>query len=780
MKVSKKWLNELVKLNIPYSDLGERFSLMSQEVADVYKLVDVEGLVIGEVLECDKHPEADKLSVCKVNVGEELNIVCGAPNVKKGQKVIVAKVGTKLPELKIKSAKIRGVESNGMICSLNELGIDKGLVDASGIYVLPNDAPVGDDACKYLSLDDEVLELDLTPNRGDLLSMMGVAYDTSALTGQRCSFVDPVLNEIDEKIDVEVKIDTDECMSYYARVIKDVKITDSPEWLKARLIAAGVRPINNVVDITNYVMLYTGQPLHAFDLDKFGSKKVLVRKSKKDEVIVTLDELERKLSDDIVITNGKTPTALGGVMGGFDSEIDEDTKYVLLESATFNPYSVRKTSARLGLRSESSMRFERKVDPNRTKYALNLASQMFQDIANGKVLKGISYVDNNDLNPREIVIDLDFIKKTIGYSYTVEDIRSVFDALDFEYEDDNEVFRVLIPTRRQDIEAKQDLIEEIVRIHGYDKVPLTLASSVAKGALTDKQLTLRKIRSYLEGSGLDEVITYSLVSDTEVNIFQDDKFVRKLKMPMSSERAVMRKSVIKGVLDAVRYNIARRNLNIAFYEIGSIYGKEEEQILVCAFTGMQNELSWRSEAQYADFFYVKGIVEGLFDKLQIDVEYEATTISNFHPGQTAKIIYNNTDIGFIAKLHPKYQLENDLNDTFVVEINLDMISFNYDTIKFEVINKYPEVERDLALVVDKSLPVQRIVEVIQKTIRAGLKDVIIFDLYTGENIGEDEKSVGIKLVFIDKEKTLEASEVQIKVDKVVNKLETELKAKLRE
>ncbi|XMB66101.1 phenylalanine--tRNA ligase subunit beta [Mycoplasmatota bacterium zrk1] len=784
MKVSYKWLNEFVDVDIPYEELGNKFSLMSQEVAGVYSLTDATKIVVGHIISKEKHPDAEKLSVCQVDVGHPVQIVCGAPNVETGQKVIVALVGAVLAGFKIKKAKIRGVESNGMICSLNELGIDKKYVDTSGIYVLPENSKIGSNPLEVLSLDDDVMELDLTPNRGDLLSVMGVAYDTAAILNKELMLKVPQIDEVDEVIDFKIKIETKKCMSYYARVIKNVEIKESPDWLKARLIAAGVRPINNVVDITNYVMLETGQPLHAFDLDKFETREVVVRTANDDEVIKTLDEQERNLLvDDIVITNGKVPTALGGVMGGYNTEIDEQTKYVLLESATFDPISIRKTSSRLDLRSESSMRFERGVDPNRTILALNRASEMFQNLASGKVLSGVSNVENNNLDDKEIKIDLTYVINYVGYNYSVDDIESVFDALNFEYSRDNKSFIVSIPSRRKDLVTKQDLIEEIVRIHGYDKIPLTLPKTVSRGGLTTSQLRRRKIRDLLQGFGMDEVISYSLINKDNLYDFtiEETNYTELLK-PMSIDKSVMRHTPLNGLIDALKHNIARKNKDLSLFEIGSKYLDTEKMAVCGVLSGVQNQLSWKGNYESVDFYYVKGIIESLLSNLDVEVKYakpEKTNV-NFHPGQTAYIYQNNNLIGFIGKLHPKFQALNDMNDTFIFELVLDDIKFQEEINKFEYIQKYPSMERDIAIVVNRDISASLVLDTIKKAEKKLLKDITIFDIYTGENVGESEKSIALKLVFMDKERTLETEEVTERVNKIIKVLEKEINAKLRD
>ncbi len=783
MNISKKWLSDYLDIGVPMKELADKFNAMSQEVADLFMLSDVTNVVVGEVLEKVKHPDADKLSVCKVDVGEITQIVCGAPNVEVGQKVIVALPGAVLPGFKIKKSKIRGVESNGMICSLVELGIDKKFCDSSGIEVLPENAEVGANPLEVLFLDDEVMELELTPNRADLLSVMGVAYDSAALLDAELTLPYPNVFEIDEDNFIEVKIETDNCMSYYARVIKNITIADSPKWMQARLIASGVRPINNVVDITNYIMLETGQPLHAFDLDKCGSDEVLVRMAKKDETLITLDNKERKLSEsDIVITNGEKVIALGGVMGGASTEIDASTEYVLLESATFNPVSIRKTSRRHDLRSDASSRFEKGVDPNRTILALERASELFTQYANGEVLEGIELIENNELSEREITITMEFINAYVGKTYSLDEIMDVFDRLNFEYDVNNDSFNVIVPTRRQDITIKQDLIEEIVRINGYDNVPLTLPKTVSIGRLTHEQLRKRRIKSTLAGLGLDEVITYSLINESEIHELteEEENFV-SLMMPMSEDKAVMRHSSLTGMIKALKYNIARKNTNISIFELSNKYTEGEDELISGVVTGNENSSTWNETLKEVDFYYLKGIVDSLMNDLELTVDYKKIELNeNFHPGQSAGIFLNDKKIGFIAKLHPKYEAKNNLQNTYVFEINLAKISFSDDVLKYSKLQKYPTMERDIALVMDRELPIGEVVSIIKEAGKKLLKNVEIFDVYTGDNVSENEKSVAIKLYFNDIEKTLETEVVNKRVDKIVTSLENKLKVKLRD
>lgn len=784
MKVSRNWLNDFVEVN-DMNELADLFSLHSQEVESVYSLTDATNLVVGYVKEKEAHPDAKKLSVCKVDVGsEELQIVCGAPNVDKGQKVIVALVGAVLQgEFEIKDAVIRGVASSGMICSLTELGIDKKYANADGIEVLPEDAPIGEDPLEYLELRTDVLELDLTPNRADLLSMRGVAYDTAAFYRKDVSLPYISIEEIAEENPMEVELATDNCMSYYTRVIKDVEIKESPNWLKARLIAAGMRPINNVVDITNYVMLEMGQPLHAFDLELFGSQKVVVRMANEGENLITLDEKERRLDpSDIVITNGEKSTALGGVMGGYDSEICDDTKYVLLEAATFNQTCIRKTSRRLDLRSDASQRFEKGVDPNGTLLALNRATQLFQQLAGGKVLSGIKYVENQDLSDKEIDLTVDYINGTLGKALEKTEITEILEALSFEVTSKDDTLTVSVPTRRRDIETKQDLIEEVVRIYGYNNIPNTLPKTITTGALTHEQVMKRRLRKTMNSLGIDEAITYSLINEKDVYKYTlEEKEYTKLLMPMSEDKAVLRHSLLNGLIPALSYNAARKLTDVALYEIGHVYKDDEPNSLACVITGDDNLSTWSNTAVKRDFYYIKGVLEQALNIYGVSGTYRPKELKEaFHPGQSAEVLVDGEVIGFIAKLHPKFEKELDLSDTYVFEISLSKLSKEREFKVFNEMLKYPTVERDIAMVVSRDILVQDLIDCINDAATDLLIDAKVFDRYVGENVNDDEQSIAMKLLFNDPTKTLESDEVKKEIDKIVIALADKFSAKLRD
>jgi phenylalanyl-tRNA synthetase beta chain len=786
MKVSLNHLKDFVDIDVSLEELSELFNLHSGEVEEYSRLVDASNLVVGYVKEIEKHPDADKLNVCQVDLGDKVEqIVCGAPNVSKGQHVIVSKVGAVLPGgFKIKQSNIRGVESNGMICSLAELGIDKKYVDASGIHVIKQECKPGDNPLEVLNLVDEVMALDLTPNRADLLSVMGVAYDAAAILDKPIKLRNIEVQEINEENPVTVILDTENCMSYYTRVLKNIKIQPSPSWLQSRLIAEGVRPINNVVDITNYVMLETGQPLHAFDYDKLGTNKIVVRMANDGEELVTLDEEKRTLDhNDIVITNGEKAVALGGVMGGYNTEIDETTTRVLLESAVFHPLHIRKTSRKLDLRSEASTRFERKVDPKRTKLALELATQLFIDLALGESLKGIKYIDNIDHSEKVIQTSQTQINHVLGSSLSLDEITTILRRLHFDYTVEDNNILVTAPSRRQDIETYQDIIEEIGRIYGYDNLPLTLPKTVKVGQLSPYQEFKRSLKTKLTNLGLTEVITYSLISEDRVYDFsKEENSYINLAMPMSSDRTTLSLSPLNGIIDVLKYNQARKNQDLQLFELGKRYDDKETFVLAGALTGISSHTNWKGEKEVVDFYTVKGILDTLFESTYLGhLTYEKTDkYKNLHPGQTAIIKDFRGEVGFIGKLHPEYAKKHNLKNVFVFELDVHKL-FDLRRVlkKQKEISKFPDMSRDIAIVCDKTIEASTILNTINKAGKRMLISAQVFDLYLGEPLSEHEKSLAIKLVFSDPKRTLETKEVDERVQEILDALKNNHNAVLR-
>jgi phenylalanyl-tRNA synthetase beta chain len=801
MFVSYNWLKEYVDLSSTNpEELAEKITRSGIEVEGVELPGEgIKGIVIGHVLECEQHPDADKLNKCLVDIGQEspVQIICGAPNVAKGQYVPVATVGAVLSgNFKIKKAKLRGEESHGMICSLQELGIESKMVSKEfedGIFVFSDQVKAGDDALAALNLDDAILELGLTPNRSDCLSMIGVAYEVAAILSEEVKLQE-TLNESpvqeDEKVSIRIE-NSEDNPHYVAKVIKGIKVGTSPMWLKTRLIAGGIRPINNIVDITNYVLLEYGQPLHAFDYDRFGSKKIVVRRAHHEEKITTLDGVERILSsDDLVITNGQEPVAIAGVMGGADSEVTDQTNTVLLESAYFAGKCVRKSSKDHGLRSEASARFEKGVDPNRVYAAANRAANLMVELAGGTIVS--ETIEGTPIaHDRTISITLEKINRVLGTSIQVKEVESIFNDLKFDYEVEGETFTVHAPSRRGDIQIEEDLLEEIARIYGYDRLPLTLPKGEATpGGLNKYQAQRRVSRRLFEGAGLYQAITYSLTSEKKATQFALDKRDPiRLLMPMSEERSYLRLSILPQLLESVSYNVARQMDRIAYYEMGSVFLKEEgqelpkeEEHVAGALTGLWQAQPWQGEKKPIDFYVVKGIVEAWATKLGVieSISYEAAEIDGMHPGRTATVLLNGKPIGFLGQLHPNVQKELDLKETFVFEIKASPLFLaDLEPLHYTAIPRYPSITRDIALVVNKEVSAGDIQSVIKVAAGKLLKQVHVFDLYEGERMEEGKKSVAFSLTYADSEKTLTDDEVVAAHTKVLESVKDQIGAELR-
>lgn len=803
MFVSYKWLQQYVDLNgISAEELADKITKSGIEVEGVEKKSEgIKGVVVGHVLEKVKHPEADKLNVCQVDIGAEepVQIVCGAPNVDAGQKVAVATVGAVLPgNFKIKKAKLRGQASHGMICSLQELGIESKLIAkeySTGIFVFPSDVEVGTDALVQLSLDDEVLELGLTPNRSDCLSMLGVAYEVGAILGQEVKWPEINVTESAEKaadyISVEVEANGDNPL-YTARVIKDVKVGPSPLWLQTTLMAAGIRPHNNVVDITNYILLEYGQPLHAFDYDKLGSKKIVVRKANAGEKMVTLDDAERTLQDhQLVITNGTEPVALAGVMGGANSEVSDETTTVLLESAYFTGSSVRRTSKDHALRSEASARYEKGVDPTRVRAAADRAVALMEQYAGGTVLAGSIEVDTLTVEPAVVSITIDKINTLLGTALTMSDVEAIFAALKFESAVEGNTITVTVPTRRGDITIPEDLVEEVARLYGYDNIPKTLpAATGTVGQLTPYQSKRRLVRRYLEGAGLYQAVTYGLTSEEKATAFAIEKAdTVKLAMPMSEERSVLRQSLVPHLLEALQYNVARQNDAIALYETGTVYLNNTESELpierehvACAITGLWHSQLWQGEKKPLDFFVAKGILEGLFEKLGLSnqIVFQAAVVEGMHPGRTASVALNGEYIGYVGQIHPTVEQNHDIKATYVFELSLKaLLEAAVAPIAYTSIPRFPSITRDIALVVDKATVAGEIQAIITEAGGKLLKEVSVFDLYEGDRMEEGKKSIAFSLKYFDPAKTLTDEDVTKAHTKVLDAVKEKAGAELR-
>ncbi len=788
MKLSMNFVKDYIDVQDDVKTVAENMTKVGNEYDFAGKLIDATKLTIGEVLECTDHPDSDHLHVCKVDVKTEvLNIVCGAPNVRKGLKVIVALDGATLPgNIKIKKGIIRGVESNGMLCSIAELGLEhKFLTDAdkNGICELPETAIVGEDPIKCLELDDEVIDFDLTANRGDLLSILGMAYELGAIYDKKVKDIDLDYTEIEENIEGKFKVDvqTENCNLFLTKKVIGVEIKESPTFIKNRLIASGIRPINNVVDISNYVMLETGQPLHFYDADRLGNKMV-IRMAKENEKLTTLDNVERNLSsEDIVIATDSNAVGLAGVMGGLSTEVEQDTKNIIIESAIFDPIKIRYTSKKI-LRSEASNRFEKGLDPNRTYMAIERACNLLEKYANAKILKGIVKYDKIDKTDKEIAISFENINSILGMNIPPKEILEVFRKLGFTYEVEDEKVKVFVPTRRLDISIKEDLIEEVGRIYGVDNIEGRLPVIPVKMGSYDK--TMREIRNKMISLGLNETLSYILINDKEVKKFTTDEFEPvKLLDPMTEDRNTLRYSMIPSLFKIYEYNKARNIEDISIFEIGKGFYKKENEYgentkLCCLMTG-KYELGIE-HVQKVDFYIIKGIAEELLDYLGYKNRYSFVIKNSipeeFHPWQVAEISVNNDIVGILGKLHPEITKE----DVYVMEINLDkLLDKKVGKMKYKEISKFPRIKKDLALVVDKAMEAQTISKVIKQAGGKLLIDIEVFDVYTGEHVGEGRKSIAYALSFGADDRTLTDEEINNTLNKIILATEKELNAELR-
>ncbi|WP_251713354.1 phenylalanine--tRNA ligase subunit beta [Lactococcus ileimucosae] len=802
MLVSYKWLKKLVNDidDIPVTDLAEKMSLSGIEIEGVTVPGDgLSKIVVGEVLTCEDVPDTH-LHLCQVDVGEDepLQIVCGAPNVKAGIKAITALVGARIADnYKIKKGKIRGIVSLGMLCALDEIGIPESvnpMKHEEGIYILPEDAVIGDSVLPYLDLDDEIIEPDILANRADAMSMRGVAHEVAAIYGKTVNFEDKKLTEVDrkaaDKIAVKVEASTEQVPTYKIRIIENVKIAPSPLWLQNTLMNAGIRPINNVVDVTNYVLMYYGQPLHAFDFDKFGADEILVRQAQDGEKIVTLDEQERKLSkEDIVITANGKPVALGGVMGGLDSEITEQTTNVALEAALFNGTSIRKTSHKFALRSESSSRFEKGINQGTVREALDFAAAMIQELAGGEVLSGV--VESNDFmpEPQEVKTTLERINASLGTSLTVEKVLEILAQLGFETQENNGEFHIQIPSRRWDIKIEADIVEEIARIYGYANLPSTLPAGATVGELTAMQKLRRKVRTNVEAAGLSEVIGYSLTSSEKAREFADVQGpTTSLLLPMTEDRQTLRGSQIPGLLDIINYNQNRKNADVAIYEVGNIFlaiDSEDSRPLeiphlAFAISGNVADKTYNSAAVAVDFYHAKAIVEQLLAGYE-NLSFEAySAIKEMHPGRTARVLVGNRQVGFVGQVHPATAKAYDIKETYVASLDLEvMLELAPAQTVFVEVPKVQAVNRDIAMLVDRDKTHAEIVEVITSSKVKSLSKVELFDIYQGENLPEGKKSMAYSLTFQSRENTMTEEEIAKAMAKITKNLTEKLNAEIR-
>lgn len=787
--ISLNWVKDYV--DIESEDLKELAVKITKAGINVEKVITnhIDHLVIGEVLECIDHPNSDHLHICKVNVGNEVTqIVCGASNVRAGIKVIVALPGAILPgNFEIKKGSIRGEESNGMICALFELGLEEKTEENynKGIHELDSNAPVGEDPLKYLGLDDTVYELDVHKHRNnDCYYHIGFAYEIATILNKKVTLPNLDYNEISDNINnhFSLSVETKKCPYYLAKMVKDVTIKESPDFIKKRLVSAGMRPINNVVDISNYVMLEYGQPMHFFDKNKLGDK-IVVRDAKEGEKITTLDGKDRILkASDIVITDGEKPVCIAGVMGGLNTDVDENTKDILIESAIFDAVSIRYTASNLNLKSEASIRYGKGLNYEYTMDAINRACHLLEKYADAKILTGIVMHDNIDKTPKVVEFKPSAINKMLGITISEEDMASELDRLDFKYTKDGDKFTCTIPNRRLDIEANvNDIAEEIGRLYGYQNLVSTLPKGEFKSGVYVGDVKYRKLISKrLRALGLNECKTYTLVSPDMAKLFNyENKNKIVLPNPMSVDKSVIRTTLIPSLLNIYDYNKARKVTDVCIYEISKTYDTDltEDTKVSALMKGNYLVNNWQNLKVKVDFYLVKGIVENLLDYLGLKNRYSfvVDTIPDLHPGISAKIILDREEIGVIGRVHPSLKKD----EIYVFELSMNKLIKQIKPLKYKEASKYPSITKDMAFIVKKDVSSNDIQSIIKKVGGRLLTDIDVFDVYVGENVGDDEKSIAYTLTFSDPTRTLSDEEVTQLFRQIIEKVE-QTGAKLRD
>lgn len=794
MKVPMSWFNDYTDMTgITPKQYAHELTMSGSKVEGVENAGDsLQKVVTGKVLTCVDHPDSDHLHICTVDAGtgEELQIVCGAPNVKPGIIVPVALDGSCLPgDIKIKKGKLRGVESCGMLCSHDELGIsvaDLGYEPEYGILILPDETPIGIEIKDYFGLNEDVVEFEITSNRPDCFSVIGLARETAATFKRPFNLKMPEFSENNENINDTLSVEVlnpDKCMRYCAKMVKNVKIGPSPKWLVSRLRACGVRSINNIVDITNYIMLEYGQPMHAFDLRDLAQNKIIVRDAKDGEIIKTLDEQERKLcSDDLVISDGEKAVAVAGVMGGFNSEVKDDTTTVIFESATFDASSVRLTAQRIGLRTESSSRFEKGLDTNNALPAIERACELVQMLDCGEIVGGTIDIIGTQKKQKIHTLRPDKINAFLGTDLSTDEMIGYLKALEFTVDENN--MTVIAPTFRPDIEAEADIAEEIARFYGYDKIPVTaLSGNATRGRLTPLQSARNKISSLLTAQGLNEICTYTFTGPAIFDklLIPDNSELRNcvtITNPLGEDTSIMRTTSVASMLSALSYNYNHQNASAKLFEIATIYIPTQKGQL-------PNEPEIITLGMYGnvDFFDLKGVCEALFKNMNIsNVSYVADTENpTYHPGRCAKVLISDEVIGTIGEIHPDVLKNFDIEEkAYVAEISLEKV-FNAinDDIKFKPLPKFPSVTRDIAMLVDKTTPVGDIEKVIKKASGALLENISLFDVYEGSQIPDGKKSVAYNISYRASDRSLTNEEINKIFTKIVKDLEYKLGAQLR-
>lgn len=789
--ISLNWVKDYI--DIENEDLNELAVKITKAGVNVEKVISkrINNLVIGKVISCEMHPDSDHLHICMVDTGSEtLQIVCGAPNVREGLKVIVALPGAILPgNFEIKKGTIRGVESNGMLCALFELGVEEKTDEnyAKGIHEVEDNIEVGTDANIYLGTDDTNYELDVHKHRNnDCYYHIGFAYEIASILNKKVTLPNLQYSEIEDDIKghFTLEVNTNKCPYYLAKMVKDIKVGPSPEFIRKRLVSAGMRSINNVVDISNYVMLEFGQPMHFFDYDKLGNK-ILVRDAKENEEVITLDGKNRVLtSNDIVITDTNKPVCIAGIMGGENTEVDDNTKTILIESAIFDGISIRNTANRLNLKSEASIRYGKGLNYEYTKMAIDRACHLLEKYADAKVLTGIVSHDKLDKTPKQITFESKEVSNLLGLTLTNEDIKTELDRLGFEYEYKDNKFTATIPNRRLDIDPYvNDIAEEIGRLYGYHNLKSTLPKTNTRRGVYVGDVGIRKdVSKRLRTLGLNECKTYTLTTPDMAKMFKyDNRESIVLPNPISVDKSVIRTSILPSLLNTYQYNKSRGVKDVLIYEIAKTYDTNYQEVSKVAMLlkGSYLSNSWQGINVNVDFYVVKGIIENLFNYLGFKNRYsfEVVSVPELHPGISAKILVDREEIGIIGKLHPN--ISND--DIYVCEFSLtSLYNKKIKPIKYKETSKYPSIVKDVSFIVDKDTMAIDIENTIKKSGGRLLESINVFDYYSGDKIDLDKKSLAFKLTFTDSNRTLEEKEVMDIFNKIISDVVVKHNAVLRD
>ncbi|MGY0393699.1 phenylalanine--tRNA ligase subunit beta [Fusobacterium sp. SYSU M8A802] len=794
MLISLDWLKQYVDIKEDLKELDNALTMIGQEVEAIeIQGKDLDNVVIGYIVEYGKHPNSDKLTLVKVDVGNEevLQIVCGAPNHKLGDKVVVAKIGAVLPgDFKIKKSKIRDVESYGMLCSQVELGIGE---DGDGIIILPEDAPIGEEYRKYMGLDDVIFELEITPNRPDCLSHIGIAREIAAYYGRKVKYPSVTYTEAIDPTTTVAKVtieDKERCKRYMGRVIRNVTVGESPEWLKKRIRAMGLKPINNIVDITNFVMFEYNQPMHAFDLDKVANGSITVRAAKEGEKIVTLDGVERELNGELVIADDEKVTAIAGIIGGVGTEITSETKNVFLEVAYFTPENIRKTGRKLGISTDSSYRNERGTDIENIPDSSERAAALIAELAGGEILDGA--IDRYVEKPQkyEIPLSLQKLNKFIGKELSPEIVGKILSNLGLGIKTlSQDTLVITPPTYRGDLTRTADIYEEVIRMYGFENIEAVMPiENIQAGKKAPNIDLIDNTKEILREIGLQEVINYSFIPKNVVDILNIKDRVIEIKNPLSEDMSILRPTLMWSLLANIRDNINRNQFDLRLCEVSRVFTPAEEladeDLRICiGLSGRPERTLWNPKPEAYDFYTLKGYVEKLMEYLGIArYKLERSSNCNFHPGRSAEIKIGNDTIGIFGEIHPDVQekMEIKRERVYIAELDLTKCTkYMKGQAKYEKIVKYPEVTRDLAIVLSKDVLVGNMVENL-KRVSPIIENINIFDVYEGERIDADKKSVALSIVLRNKEKTLDEKEISTAIEKILTTISKDYKGEIRQ